>query len=158
MPASFVLCFAVIVSGGIFLSRYQPDHPIEIHLEASPNFSGLIYVGGAVVNPGIYPFSSADNIETLVRSAGGLTPGANVSSVVLNFSAGGIDGPQKIDINRADQWLLEALPGIGPTLAQRIVEYRVLNGKFHNTAELQNVTGMGTKTYQQIADLITVVE
>ena len=65
---------------------------------------------------------------------------------------------QKIDINRAEVWLLKALPGIGETLAQRIVDYRQKNGPFHNTKDLLKVTGIGNTTYEQIRDLITVAD
>ena len=65
-------------------------------------------------------------------------------------------GPQKIDINRAEVWLLKALPGIGETLAQRIVDYRRQNGPFQNTRELTGVSGIGDSTYEQIEHLITV--
>jgi competence protein ComEA len=53
-------------------------------------------------------------------------------------------------------WLLQALPEIGETLAQRIVDYRQQNGPFRNTSELMKVAGIGAATYQQIKDLITV--
>jgi len=66
--------------------------------------------------------------------------------------------PQKIDINRAEVWLLKALPGIGETLAQRIVDYRHQNGPFHNIRQLLQVAGIGTTTYEQIKHLITVAD
>ena len=72
--------------------------------------------------------------------------------------AGGEQEPQKIDINRAEVWLLEALPGIGETLAQRIVDYRQQNGPFQHTNELLKVAGIGTTTYEQIKHLITVAD
>ena len=55
-------------------------------------------------------------------------------------------------------WLLKALPGIGETLAQRIVEYRQRNGLFYNTRDLLKVAGIGTTTYEQIKDMITVAD
>jgi competence protein ComEA len=67
-----------------------------------------------------------------------------------------MDGAQKIDINRADIWLLEALPGIGETLAQRIIDYRLENGPYRSISEITRVTGIGDNIYKQIKDLITV--
>jgi comEA protein len=66
--------------------------------------------------------------------------------------------PQKIDINRAEAWLLEALPGIGPSKAQAIIDYRKQNGGFSDISELLNVSGIGQDIYQKIKDLITVGE
>jgi comEA protein len=66
--------------------------------------------------------------------------------------------PQKIDINRAEAWLLEALPGIGPSKAQAIIDYRQQNGGFSDISELLNVSGIGQDIYQKIKDLITVGE
>lgn len=64
--------------------------------------------------------------------------------------------PQKININRAEVWLLMALPGIGETLAQRIVDYRQQNGPFRHTNELTRVAGIGTATCERIKHLISV--
>ncbi len=66
--------------------------------------------------------------------------------------------PQKIDINRAEAWLLEALPGIGKTLAQRIIDYRQKNGSFRNITEITKVEGIGPDIYEQIKNLITVAD
>jgi comEA protein len=61
-----------------------------------------------------------------------------------------------ININTASAQELEALPGIGPTKAAAIAAYRKGQGKFNNVSEIQNVSGIGPKTYAQIKDLITV--
>ena len=60
-----------------------------------------------------------------------------------------------IDINSATQKELMALPGIGETLAQRILDYRTQHGNFPSTAELLNVEGIGTVKFEAILDLIT---
>jgi comEA protein len=64
--------------------------------------------------------------------------------------------PQKIDINRAEAWLLEALPGIGPSKAQAIIAYRQQNGGFKHITEITEVEGIGPAIYEEIKDLITV--
>ena len=62
----------------------------------------------------------------------------------------------KIDINAASaQELSGTLPGIGDTLAQRIVEYREQNGPFRSAEEIMEVPGIGEKTFEAIRDLIT---
>ena len=61
-----------------------------------------------------------------------------------------------ININTASQAELETLPGIGPTTAQKIIEYREANGSFLSTEDIVNVSGIGPVTYERIKDLITV--
>jgi competence ComEA-like helix-hairpin-helix protein len=63
---------------------------------------------------------------------------------------------QKININRAEAWLLEALPGIGPSKAQAIIDYRQQNGGFSDIVEITEVPGIGQSIYNDIKDFITV--
>jgi competence protein ComEA len=63
-----------------------------------------------------------------------------------------------VNINTAEQFLLETLPGIGPTTAQKIIEYRDENGPFLAIEDIINVSGIGPGTYERIKDLITVDE
>lgn len=62
----------------------------------------------------------------------------------------------KVNINSANQSELETLQGIGPALAQRIIEYRKENGKFHSIEDIQNVKGIGDSKYSNIKDSICV--
>lgn len=118
-----------------------------------------VYIGGAVIIPGIYPLKDGDTIESLIRAAGGLTGDADPNRLKLYIPETGEDGsPQRIDINRAGAWLLEALPGIGPARAQAIIDYRRQNGPFSNTNGLIMIEGIGPATYEQIKDLITVTD
>ncbi|MFC1977643.1 helix-hairpin-helix domain-containing protein [Chloroflexota bacterium] len=155
-----ILLVAIIVIGGIAAwLRYSPNQPVEISIPPAQELQGRIYIGGNVTNPGSYPFTSRDSLEALIQAAGGTTSGANLSGLELYIPGVGEEQePQKVDINRAEVWLLEALPGIGETLAQRIVDYRQQNGPFHNTNELTKVAGVGTTKYEQIKDLITVAD
>lgn len=61
-----------------------------------------------------------------------------------------------ININSASLEELDSLPGIGPTIAQRIIDYREENGGFGVIEDIMNVSGVGPSTYEQIKDLITV--
>jgi competence protein ComEA len=61
-----------------------------------------------------------------------------------------------LDINTASTTELEELPGIGPTTAQKIVEYREQNGPFISIEDIINVSGIGPGTFERIKDLITV--
>lgn len=61
-----------------------------------------------------------------------------------------------IDLNRAQSYELEALPGIGPKLARRIIEYRERHGGFSRVSQLREVSGIGPKRYAAICELVTV--
>lgn len=65
---------------------------------------------------------------------------------------------EKVDLNRATQQELESLPGIGPSLAQRILAYRQDHGPFQRIEDLMNVQGIGEKNFLRIRDRITVGE
>ncbi len=131
--------------------------PVEIVVPEGPRLVGTVDVGGAISVPGYYAVRSGDTLETLVRAAGGTTGSADFNHLRLYIPESHEKGePQKIDLNRAETWLLEALPAIGETLAQRIVAYRKQNGPFRNIKELTRVEGIGTATYDRIKGLITV--
>jgi len=157
---SIILLIAVIIIGGIIVwSRYSPAHRIEISLPPSQELEGEIYLGGAVSNPGFYPLKSGGSLEALIQAAGGTTDNADLDRLELYIpSIGEKEGPQKIDLNRAEAWLLEALPDIGKGRAQAIINYRQTNGAFGNITEITNVEGIGPSTYEQIKELITVAD
>ena len=62
----------------------------------------------------------------------------------------------KVNINSANQTELETLPGIGPSLAQKIIEYREQNGKFQKIEDIKNVKGIGNSKYINIKELIII--
>ena len=64
--------------------------------------------------------------------------------------------PARVNINTATAVELEALPGIGPAVARRIVEHREKNGPFRRSADLLNVKGIGAKTYEALKDRLVV--
>ena len=70
----------------------------------------------------------------------------------------GLSADGRIDINLADAALLETLPGIGPAIAQRVIEYREMNGPFETIERLLEVQGIGPVKYDGIQDLVTVSE
>ncbi len=80
-----------------------------------------------------------------------------ISKLPQPTSATGATQPtQKININTADALTLQKLPGIGPALAQRIVDFRNENGPFQTVTELTMVNGIGVEKLNQILDYITV--
>lgn len=143
-----------------------------------------IHVSGAVVKPGVYTLSDGSRVQQAVDAAGGLSHNAAEAGVNLaqplvdgqqiyvphegetappvavrgpsaNASSSGGSG-EAIDINTATLEELTVLPGIGPTIAGRIVEYRESNGSFRTIEDIKQVRGIGEATFEDLADLITV--
>ncbi len=157
-----ILLIAAIIVGGIEAwSRYRGSQPKEISIStpSSQKQPSESYIGGAVNNPGFYPLRAGDTIEALTQAAGGTTDSADLSRIELYVpEVGEKETPQKVDLNRAEAWLLEALPGIGESRAEAIIAYRQQNGPFQNIDELIKVKGIGTTIYEQIEHLITVAD
>jgi competence protein ComEA len=164
-PIIGLLIALILVGGAVFFYRQTSlPHSTEITISPpSPEIS--VYVEGEVVNPGVYMLEQGALISDAIDAAGGFTPDADRSAV--NLAATLRDGdqvhiyklgdmPQKIDINTAEVWLLESLPGIGETLAQRIVDYRIANGYFQSIDDLTEVDGIGAAVFEKLKDKITV--
>jgi len=160
-----LLVAAILAGGAVFLYRqFALPHSTEITISPpSPEIS--VYVEGEVVNPGVYVLEQGALVADAIKAAGGFTSNADRSCV--NLSATPKDGsqihiyrigevPQKVNINTAEVWLLESLPGIGETLAQRIVDYRLANGYFQSIEDLKQVNGIGVSVFEKIKDKITV--
>lgn len=154
-----VFLFIAAIAGGIMLAvQHSRNQPIEIVLSQTepPAQNGDLYIGGAVANPGVYSWQEGDTLETLLSDAG-VESDADLSHIEVYVpSEGEEQSPQKIDINRAEAWLLEALPGIGQTLAERIVDYRNASGPFQRIEDLLKVSGVGEATFENMKDFITV--
>ncbi|MCJ7576050.1 MAG: helix-hairpin-helix domain-containing protein [Dehalococcoidia bacterium] len=152
------LLIAAIAAGvmlGVQRSRNQPVEIVVSQIEP-PAYNGELYIGGAVANPGIYPWQEDDTLQTLLSDAG-VEPDADLSHIEVYIPREGEgQSPQKIDINRAEPWLLEALPGIGEVTAQAIVDYRDENGPFQRIEDLLMVKGIGDATFEKMKDFITV--
>jgi len=154
------LVIAVIAGGVMLVVKHTKSQPIEIVLSqtAPPEQSGEVYIGGAVANPGLYSLKEDDTIQALLLDAG-IEPDADLSHIKIYIPQKGENqSPQKIDINRAENWLLEALPGVGEVTAQAIVDYREENGPFKRIEDLLQVKGIGQGTFDKIKDYITVLD
>ena len=157
---TIILLVAIIAIGSLVVwLRYSGSRSIEISIPPSQELSGEIYIGGAVSNPGFYPLKDGDSLQDIIETAGSTTGPADLSGIRIYIPRAG-EGlePQKVDLNRAETWLLEALPGIGEVRAQAIIDYRQQNGRFHNTNELTKVEGIGITTYEPVKNLITVAD
>jgi competence protein ComEA len=154
-----IVLVAAAIAGAVMLAvQHRGNESVEIVLSQTelPEQSGELYIGGAVVNPGIYPWQEGDTLQALLLSIG-VEPDADLNHIEIYIPWEGEEqSPQNIDINRAEAWLLETLPGIGEVLAQRIVDYRSENGPFKRIEDLLKVSGIGEATFDKIKDYITV--
>jgi competence protein ComEA len=157
----FITVFLLIaaIAGGVMLAvQRSRNQAVEIVLSQTepPPQNGEVYIGGAVASPGIYLWQEEDTLQTLLSDAG-IEPEADFSHIEIYVpQAGETASIQKIDINRAESWLLDALPGIGEVLAQRIVDYRSANGLFQRIEDLLKVSGIGEAVFENMRDFITV--
>ena len=100
---------------------------------------------------------AGDNIQTILQASGGAMDNADLARTRLYIPAtDDIQEIQKVDINRAEAWMLEALPDIGTVRAEAIIGYREQNRPFSSTSELTNVPGISGSTFQKIKDMIMV--
>ncbi len=144
-----LFCLAGCESGQMIL--------ITLKTAEAQGISKYIYIGGNVNNPGFYPLKSTDSLESLVKAAGGIQSDSEDWQAELIID-NRYESAQKININRAEAWLLEALPGIGETRAKAIIQYRIDNDGFRNINELLKVDGIGQDTFDNLKDLITVAD
>jgi len=84
------------------------------------------------------------------------TGGASGDASATQPTSGTGTAGAKLNLNQATQAQLEALPGVGPVTAQAILEWRQKNGKFTSTSQLQEVSGIGPKTYAQLEPYVSV--
>ena len=145
----------ILLSAVLLWSRYTHNVAVEISLVEPEPVTGTIYIGNGVAMPGAFAFTAEDTIGGLLAAAGGLNSDASLDHLQLSITPLS-ETVQKVDVNRAEVWLLKALPGVGDVLARRIVDYRQTNGPFANTVDLTRVSGLGKDTYDKIKDLITV--
>ena len=95
-------------------------------------------------------------VSTFVRQAGIALAVVAILCTVAPSLSPAASAPARIDINTASAEVLMALPGVGPAIAQRIIEYREKNGPFERPVELMNVKGIGEKTFDRLKDRIVV--
>jgi competence protein ComEA len=154
------LTIAVVVCGITLSIKRSKNDSTEIILSqvATPNQIGEISIDGAVDFPGIYYLNEKDTIQSLLADAG-IKSDADLNHIEVYIpSKEQKQDFQRIDINRAEIWLLQALPGIGESRAQAIVDYRSKNGHFNCTEDILLIKGFGEVTFDKIKDLITVSE
>jgi competence protein ComEA len=113
-----------------------------------------VHIEGDVPYPGIYELDRGSTIGDALQRAG-----CNDYSQPLRLAVGDGDSTrsaQRVNLNSADAWLLEALPGIGHTRAEAIVLYRNTHGPFAYIEQLSRVEGIGAATIEEITPYVTV--
>jgi len=171
----FGLFTGLLVAGVLVLLLAEPrGSPIE--LLPLPTPSPLrIHVAGAVRRPGIVELPPEAIIADALAAAGGALPGADLDALNLAAAvepgerilvplpgtaiptASGITASTgALDLNHASAAELESLPGIGPSLASAIVQYRDQNGPFRSVDDLLNVPGIGPTRLAQLRELVRV--
>ena len=132
----------------------------------------FVHIAGLVKKPGIYQLDSGSRVFDIVLLAGGFKLKANQASVNLARvltdgeqiivgkigaqSASGAQSSNLISLNTSSASQLEDLPGVGPALAGRIVDWREANGGYKTKEDLLNVAGIGDKLFASIKDLVTL--
>jgi competence protein ComEA len=141
----------------IWLGRDKGQEVILISPENQTILPGNVIIEGAVANPGSFPLRVNDTLHDLVDAAGGFSQNADSSNIkIIVPQKGDSSIAQQIDINRADIWLLQALPGIGEVRAQAIVDFRTQNGPFKNIEEMMNVPGLSQAIFDKLKAFITI--
>lgn len=103
-----------------------------------------------------------DDLNKQIELARSQSPTVQSKSYTTTSSEGRVAGESSernigvINLNTASAQELDSLPGIGPTYAQRIIEYRQANGGFKSIEEIQNVKGIGPKTFEKFKDQIAI--
>lgn len=140
----------------------------------------VVHITGAVPRPGVYALPKGARIQDGISAAGGFLAEAEKTDINLAQSLQDgekLDIPylegaspvlatplpevvssttELVNINTASIAELDILPGIGPTTAQKIIDYRTQNGLFLNIEDIINVSGIGPASYERLKDLITV--
>ena len=171
--ASAVLALSVLI---VLRGNTQINSAPEIIPVTIAEHEIFVDVTGAVNNPGVYSLIGRSRVIDAIKAAGDSAPGADLSTInlarvlndgeqiyvdstVVNSSGQRVSkkvssGP--ININRATLRQLDALDGIGPVIAGRIIEYRKKNGSFLTIDDLQKVSGIGAAKFAQIKSKVRI--
>jgi competence protein ComEA len=169
----------VALGAGVLAWRARPDvepvapPPPVVSLSTSDAPAMLVVaVSGRVQHPGLVRLPAGARVADALAAAGGPLPGTDLSSLNLARKVtdgelivvgvtpppgGATPGPTgPVNLNTATLEQLQTLPGVGPVLAQRIIDYREQHGGFASVADLRQVTGIGDARYNDLKTRVTV--
>lgn len=175
-----ILVVLLLALGGRFLLHSKaPAVPPPVRVAApattAPRATIFVNVVGAVRRPGLYRLREGSRVATAVSRAGGATRRAQLELVnlaalvsdgeqivvprrgvggVVGAPAGGAAAGGPVHLNSATLEQLDALPGIGPVTAEKILAYRQEHGAFGSVDELDAVPGIGPARLEQLRDLV----
>jgi len=183
--AVIALVAALVAGVNAWRARPTPEPlgvPAPAEVSAAPSTGPLLVVAvaGKVRRPGVVRLPAGSRVADAIAAAGGVLPGADLG--LVNLARKLVDGEQVVvgvpapaagpvgaapplpgsgsgallDLNTATVAQLDALPGVGPVLAQRLVEYRTANGGFRSVDQLREVDGIGESRFQKLKELVTV--
>ena len=166
----------VLGAGTMTTAASLPPPPAMAGVTGLPSSRVVVDVVGAVRRPGLYRLAHGSRIADAVTRAGGATSKADLAQV--NLAAPLADGEQvvvprrgpagvvgvgvssgtttaaPVQLSTATLEQLESLPGVGPVMAQKILDYRQAHGAFQSVDELDAVPGIGPKRLDQLRDLV----
>ncbi len=161
-----------VAAGAWFGARPEPPPPVSVVTPGSlPSAAGItVHVSGAVLRPGLVVLPPGARVADAVAAAGGAAPDAdlaalnlaapvaNAAQVVVPGAGAAASGsaPGLVSLNGATAADLEALPGVGPVTAARIVAHRQQHGPFAAIEDLLDVPGIGEGKLATLRDLVTV--
>jgi competence protein ComEA len=172
---------AAAVLGSYLFAIQQNDGDVVI-VSNPASVEIAVEIRGEVAKPGVYRLPEDARFFDLLSAAGGAGESADLSShnlarrlvdaeivmiqpvssaspvpdhIRAGEDAGSGSIAYRVNVNTASQAELEALPGIGPVIAQRIINYRLANGPFQTESDLANVEGVSTALLADIQSLIT---
>lgn len=171
---SIAVAALILAAFFTFSSRGEAvETPVVKLSTESPRKSLFVHVAGDVRRPGVYPILEGARVVDAINAAGGARPGVDLSNI--NLARILVDGEQVfvgkqkksssartgsyrgvVYLNRASLSQFDSLPGIGPVIARRILDYRLQNGPFVDIADLQKVEGIGAKTFEKIKGRISL--
>lgn len=168
-----ILGGAVLVSVTLLVSGQSKADPIRIRPSSNDQSTvqasgGFVHISGAVLTPGVYPISSGMRLFEVIALAGGFAKNADQDSINLArtvadgeqilVSRGGVSAKSDglIHLNRATVAELDKLPGLGPTLAARIIDWREANHGFQSVDDLRKVGGIGDKLFAALRKLVVL--
>ncbi len=163
MALALVGVVAAAVAGVVLLRGRPSEQPLNVPIVAGAPASAagpevVVDVSGRVRRPGLVRLPVGARVDDALRAVGGVLPGATTGT--LNLARRLADGEQVLvgvagaapagasagallDLNAATQQDFDALPGIGPVLADRIVSWRTEHGRFASVDQLREVSGIG---------------
>ena len=174
-----ILVVLLLAVGGRFLLHSKAPAvppPVRVAAPARTAAAATIFVNvvGAVRRPGLYRLRDGSRVANAVARAGGVTRHAQLELVnlaarisdgeqivvprrgagVVAASVGGAVASGPVHLNSATLEQLDALPGVGPVTAQKIVDYRQEHGAFGSVDELDAVPGIGPARLEQLRELV----